>query len=313
MKTNRDRLFLFFKGELSPEEEAEIIEWAEESEENYASLQEERMIFDMINLADDSVLESPKVRRFSFSWKMAAVAASLVAVISSALLLARPHAQVDMLAQTCITAPSGTRSQVTLPDGTQVWLNSGSTMKYSAFPQGKGKREVVLDGQARFDVSKDAEHPFVVHTYLADIEVLGTSFDVIADSGRNRFETALFEGRVNVSQQGSGKGYVLEPSQKLSYSGSEMRIGAIENYDIYSWVDGLYSFRDKPFSQILADMENYYDVRINCKIDLNKTDEALTGKFRLNDGLDYALRLLQISTGFHYTYSDDKETVTITR
>lgn len=315
MEIKRDQFFLFFKGELSPEQNAEIMAWADESEENYAMLQEERMIFDMVNLASDAEPAAPSVRKLHFSWKAAAIAACFVALLSTGLFLSRTASpKVDMMAETCVTAPSGTRSQVTLPDGTQVWLNSGSTMRYSAFPEGKGKREVILDGQAKFDVAKDADHPFVVHTYLADIEVLGTSFDVIADRERNRFETALFTGKVSITQPGvNGNHYELAPSQKMTLAGSELKLEQIEDYDIYSWVDGLYCFTDKPFSQVLSDMENYFDIKVVCEVDQKEQDARLTGKFRLSDGLDYALRLFQLSTGLQYSYDSNNAVVTITR
>ncbi|MCQ2135167.1 MAG: FecR domain-containing protein [Bacteroidales bacterium] len=314
MEINRDIFFKFFNGELSENESIELISWAEKSQDNYAMLEKERQLFDLLNLAPEECFAEPevKVRRLTFVWKALSVAAGVAALIAAALFLRTPDKSQYMVADTVVTAPAGSRSLVNLPDGTQVWLNAGSSMTYSALPGKDGKREVSLEGQARFDVSKDEAHPFVVHTYLADIEVLGTSFDVIADKDRGLFETALFTGKVSITTPDGKTSCVLSPSQKVILGDKKLLLGSIENYDIYNWIDGLYCFRDRPFSQIILDMEKYFGTQIDCQVASAVADEKLTGKFRVSDGLDFALKVLQISLDFNYTFDESNESVIIT-
>lgn len=111
-----------------------------------------------------------------------------------------------------ITVAEGQRAQLTLSDGTRVWLNSGSTMRYPA-SFGSDRRTVQLDGEGYFEVSRNEEVPFVVETSKADVEVLGTKFNIEAYASGYRFETALIEGSVHV-RSASGDSVVLDPHQK---------------------------------------------------------------------------------------------------
>lgn len=312
MKFDRNILISFVNGELSPEQCAEVIAWAKESPENYEMLERERRLVDLVNLAPDNSFPQSKVRRLSFVWKAAGIAAGIAAILSFALFIKAPKGAQNILAETVVSAPAGSRSMVTLPDGSEVWLNSGSSIKYLPVRSKDGKREVELDGQARFDVVKDTDHPFVVHTYVADIEVLGTTFDVIADKERDTFETALFTGKVKLSSPlWDGKTIYLSPDQKLSFNGSKYQVSAVVDYDTYQWIDGLYCFNAKPFSQIIEDMEKYFNTDIECNVGPELASETLTGKFRINDGLDFALRALQISLDFKYRFGEGNETVII--
>lgn len=314
MNIDRVILFRFFSGELSPDESAKIIAWAEESPENYEKLLQERRLMDIVNLAPEESFTQQKTKRLPFSWRALGIAAGIAAILSFAIFFKPARQNQNVLAETTVTAPSGSRSMVTLPDGSEVWLNSGSTLKYSSANIKDGKREVELDGQAKFDVAKDADHPFVVHTYMADIEVLGTSFDVIADKARNAFETALFTGKVSISSPlWDGQSIVLLPDQKVVLEDKKIKTSQIVDYDVYSWINGLYCFKDKPFPEILEDMEKYFNTDIECSLSKELMEEKLTGKFRINDGLDFALRALQISLDFNYKFEEGNERVTITK
>jgi len=314
MDFNRDIFFRFFKGELSAEECSGLMAWAKESEDNYATLENERKMFDLLNLAPDECFEESKVRRFPLLWKVVGAAASVVLLVAASLFIIKPGRNNDiMVAETVVSAPSGARSLVKLPDGSEVWINSGTTLAYSTMPSKDGRREVTVEGQARFDVAKDEEHPFIVHTYFADLEVLGTSFDVIADKEREIFETALFTGSVSISTPGSKEPLcILTPDQKVFRSGRKLSLGSIENYEVYNWIDGLYCFRDRTFSQIVDDLKLYFGTEIDFNVKPELASEKLTGKFRVNDGLDSALKVLQISLDFKYAFNDDNQSVTIT-
>lgn len=318
-RIDRDTLFLYFDGRLSEEEMARIMDWSMESDENFALLLKERKIYDTLQLADDKVLSHPaslkesrsEVRRINFTGTIWKAAAAVALVAGLTLGWGMFHERKDpFVAMNSITAPAGERANIILSDGTSIWLNSGTTLEYpSRFPR-KGNREVKVNGQISLDVTKSEKHPFVVHTYLADIKVHGTKFDVHAYKNEGTFETSLFEGSISVEDpSGKGASINVEPSQKVVLFEGQLCLRDIDDYDVYRWTEGLYCFRDKTFSQIMKEFEMYYNKKIIYTPDPGMEKELLTGKFRISDGFDYAMEVLKASIPF--TYSKDQETGTV--
>lgn len=315
MIVDQDTLFLYFSGALQPEEVSEVMAWASASDENMAELLRERKLYDAIQLADDKVFEQiPRRRRrpvgqyiYRFAFGLALLAALTLAL--------RQFTDIfpdRSLAMSSISVPAGERAQVTLPDGTSVWLNSGTTMRYPASFDHRRKREVTVDGQVYLDVARDERHPFIVHTYLADVEVHGTVFDVNAKEQDRVFETSLFEGKVSVSLPGAADRRIfLSPDKKLTLRGNKLWISKIDDYDVYKWREGLYCFRDKHFSEIIRDLERYYGKEIVYEPDPRLEKDVLTGKFRIKDGLDYALQILQTSLRFNYSRDQENNKIYI--
>ena len=316
MIVDKDTLYLYFSGLLTPEEVSDVMAWATASEENMATLLRERKLFDAIQLADDKVF-APAPRRARrpvgrYIYRFAFV----LAVLAALTLALRQFTDVfpdRAVAMSCITVPAGERAQVTLPDGTSVWLNSGTTMRYPASFEHSRKREVTVDGQVYLDVAHDERHPFIVHTYLADVEVHGTVFDVNAKKQDRVFETSLFEGKVSVSlPHAEGKRIFLSPDKKLTLRDNKLWLSDIDDYDVYKWKEGLYCFRDKHFSDIIRDLQRYYGKEIVYQADPRLEKDALTGKFRIKDGLDYALQILQTSLRFDYSRDQENNKIFIT-
>lgn len=304
---DRNLLYRFYEGIASLKERMSVKEWAEASEENAATLRRERKLFDAMILAGQ--LEEGEVHLQKRRWRNRVIGellkmASVVAVTAGILLWTLTGSERHASALTTITVPAGQRANLELPDGSNVWLNAGTRLQYPASFQ-KGKREVTLDGEAYFEVEHQEECPFIVHTHVMDVEVLGTTFNVEASSARNTFETSLIEGKVKVqSPCDEHLSVILLPAQKTTLSDGRLVVGSIDDYNVYRWKEGLYCFRDKPFSEIMKDMERYYDLRIDMDAS-GIADVALTGKFRISDGLDYALRVLQNQVSF--TYRRDKD------
>lgn len=316
MIVDKDTLFKYFSGLLKPEEVSDVMAWANASEENMATLLRERKLFDAIQLADDKVFGQISRRRRrpvgQYIYRFA-----FVLVLLAALTLAlRQFTNVfpdRAVAMSSISVPAGERAQVTLPDGTSVWLNSGTTMSYPTDFDHRRKREVTVDGQIHLDVTHDGRHPFVVHTYLADVEVHGTVFDVNAKKEDRVFETSLFEGKVSVSlPHAAGKRIFLDPDKKLTLRDNKLWLSKIDDYDVYKWTEGLYCFRDKHFSEIIRDLQRYYGKEIVYEPDPGLEKDALTGKFRIKDGLDYALQVLQTSIRFDYSRDQENNKIFIT-
>lgn len=164
-----------------------------------------------------------------------------------------------------INTPNGSKLRSELPDGTIVWQNSGSTIKY---PQNftKRNRQVLLSGEAYFEVSSDKLHPFYVKTRNLLIEVTGTKFNVTDYEDDETSSIILEKGKVSVKKLNSytSPQYKLVPGDKLE---SSRKKGEVLNHDVdvkkyVSWIDGKLIFRDEPLEEVLKRLGRWYNVDI---------------------------------------------------
>ena len=300
---DKDLLYRFFEGHASVEEMKSIKEWAETSEENSKLLRRERKLFNAIILSGRlKRMERQTAKKKNYFirefLKIASVVVITVGVTAALFSVGKDKDDVNVAMQT-ITVPAGQRVNLDLPDGSNVWLNAGTRMQYPVSFM-EDKREIILDGEAYFDVARNEKCPFIVHTHAMDIEVLGTKFNVEAYAKQQNFEASLIQGKIKIkSPSGNNISQVLLPDYKSTLKNGKLVISKIEDYNIYRWKEGLYCFKNKSFIEIIKDLEKYY----NLKIIVDKpsiTNIILTGKFRISDGLDYALRILQKDVPFIY-------------
>ncbi|MDR1114580.1 MAG: FecR domain-containing protein [Tannerella sp.] len=185
--------------------------------------------------------------------------------------------------------PAGQRARITLPDGSTVWLNAGSTLHYpSAFAD---ERRVSLTGEAFFDVAHDASKPFVVVTDLFEIMALGTQFNVYSYPDAEYVSTSLVDGSIEVRSPGKSNGMILKPNQQLVYANGQFRMEDLDK-DQLLWKEGIYTFKEQNLEKIISKLELYYDVEIvvtNPQI----LRYRYTGKFRQRDGAMEILRIIQ--------------------
>lgn len=305
---DRDMLYKLFSGSTSEAETENVRKWAEESEDNLSQLMAERKLYDAISLSELKAKSNLRKTRFSFVVKYSSYAACLVILLVSSFFIGKNAVKPDISMNTVIV-PVGQRVNLVLADGTNLWLNSGATFKYpSSFA--KDSREVYLLGEAYFDVAHDENRVFRVKTDILDVKVTGTEFNLISDTKNDEFEVSLFKGSVEICQKGEDSALAkLIPNQTSTFQNGMHKIGSIVNTDKYAWKEGLYSFHNKMFDKILVDLERYYcvDFIFNKPV----LSLSLTGKFRISDGLNYALGILQQSVGFAYTIDDDKRIVYI--
>lgn len=313
---DKDLLYRFFEGHASLEEMKVVKEWADASDENGKLFRRERKLFNAMILAGHSqrndIQTIKNKKRSSFireCLRIASVIVITVSITAALFSIGEDRDNVNVAMQT-ITVPAGQRVNLDLPDGSNVWLNAGTKMQYPVSFM-TDKREVILDGEAYFEVAHNEKSPFVVHTHAMDVEVLGTKFNVEAYSKRKVFETSLMEGKVKVqSPYGQKNSIVLAPNQKTTLTDGRLVVSKIDDYSVYRWKEGLYCFRNKLFTEIIQDLEKYYDLRIQMdKKEISKV--ALTGKFRISDGLDYALRVLQNDVAFTYQRDKDNDVIHI--
>jgi ferric-dicitrate binding protein FerR (iron transport regulator) len=236
-----------------------------------------------------------------------------------------------------IATKNGSKTTITLPDGTKVWVNAGSKLTYEN-SYGNILREVTLSGEAFFDVVHNAEKPFVIHTSKMDIRVLGTAFNVRCYPDEKKMETSLIRGSIEVTLKDRQKEKIyLKPNEKLTLTDDEVSTSLIKNVKkakneienmqplvaishlTYqpadssvvetSWVDNKLVFRSETFEEVALKMEKWYGVTINIQNE-NLKQEHLTGSFE-SETVDQALTALQFTTNFRYTIN--KNIITITK
>ena len=311
----KEALFRFFSGEASLDERMQIKEWVERSEENLREFNAQRKLFDMINFIQEEEnakhIKATPAKRIQIR-NLIKIAAAVILTFLVTQIYHQYTAHDEMIPALCsVYAPAGQRTQVTLPDGTTVWLNACSTLRYPSSFAPSGLRRVTLNGEAYFEVTHQAKNPFIVETDKCDIEVLGTHFNVEAYPHTTKFETCLMEGSVKVTSKGKQPdSVILKPHEKVSLEKGRLKVSTVTDYNAYLWKEGIISIRNQPFSDIMQTFEKYFATRILVK-NQNVLKYSYTGKFRQTDGIDYALRILQNDLHFTFHYDMEQQTITI--
>lgn len=189
-----------------------------------------------------------------------------------------------------IYVPYGKRSTLILADGTKVYLNSGSSLVYPAEFQ-SDKREVYLEGEACFEVTKEKERRFVVQTAYKEVEVLGTIFNVSIDKSQNKFETVLVAGKVAL-ESSNGK-IELTPNQYYGYA-SDTGVDEVKTVDArsyISWIDGKLKFKRESLSSILRKLEKSYNIELKM-LDSKYLDYQISGSLDLKSTAEETMDVL---------------------
>ncbi|MBO9152002.1 FecR domain-containing protein [Chitinophaga sp. GCM10012297] len=200
-----------------------------------------------------------------------------------------------------LSVPRGGQFTIVLPDGSRVWLNSASKLRYpTAF--GGERRLVELEGQGYFDVKKDAEHPFIVKTKSLDVEVLGTGFDVMAYADEHSINTTLVEGAVRV------KDVMLKPGQqaRMEYSTGCIYVEPADIQQVIAWKTGFFEFDNARLADIMRQAARWYD--IDVVMNEKGTGKAYGGRISRNLPLSELLNMLEAS-GARFNLQGRKLTV----
>lgn len=309
----KELLHKYFRGDTSPQEEKQVMDWAEASADNYRQYLEERKIWNALLIhyttsAEKASTFSAQNKSFIL-WKIGSIAASIALLISLSWIIFTANKEEPQSLQ-AVMVPAGQRVQLVLGDGTKVWLNSKSTFTYpTSF--GKNIREVELDGEGYFEVTKNEKAPFIVKTRKYDIKVLGTTFNVSAYQNKlSAFETSLLEGAIDVSTGDQTEWISLTPNEKVTEIDGILQKDTINNPEHLRWREGLICLDDEPFENLMRKFAVYYgiDIVINNP---NVLKYKCTGKFRQTDGIEYALRVLQKDVKFKYLRNDELNSITI--
>ena len=308
---DKQTLERYICGESSVEERIRVTEWAESDNDKYQELLALRKLYTstLLNTAGE-VKTGPRFVwsfRHMFRYAACAVIAGAVAIGVFSMLTDRRASRKEFYAQTIIS-PVGQRVHTVLSDGTEVWLNSNSSLEISE-EAGKS-RKVRLDGEACFDVAHYDDIPFIVETYRNEVRVLGTIFNVTAYKSSDDFSVKLYEGKVSVSDLAHNQLAILDPRQRLDYAGGKYVKSGIPELDTESWIDGIYYFEDETYLDILDKVQNYYGINISI-MDKELADYRCTCKFRQEDGIEHLLNVLSEIHPFKYAWNVDKSGIII--
>lgn len=215
---------------------------------------------------------------------------------------------LDQLVYNTISVPNGKRFELILSDGTSVQLNSGTSLKFPIqFIKGES-RQVFLDGEAYFDVTKDPKHPFLVRSGDMNIKVLGTKFNVTSYKKDNKTYTVLVEGKVAASDDLNKEEVILKPGERVYFQGKQLKTEPVNVRKYIAWVSGELMFTDDSFAVIANKLERKYNVRIiNHYEELN--DIVITATFK-EENIEQVLKIFQTYKPFNYTINNRVITIT---
>ncbi|MBN1791394.1 MAG: FecR family protein [Bacteroidales bacterium] len=366
MKTNKDLtkidelLVSYLAGSADATERENVLTWIGSSPENKQYFEELRDVYISSKLSQsdsqyhvDTSLERIKARHYKnlvldmekadrekmrlFRLNLMKYAALVLLILSLGIVGFRYTRNKPVMASSeiwnTIEAPFGSRARLTLADGTKVWLNAGSQLKYSSrFAQ--HNRKVILNGEAYFDVAKDEKNQFIVSTSQLDIKVFGTQFNVKAYDEENTIQTTLVEGSVTIERKGIGgrgeRTVTLNPNETATFfiSGKEVDMQAkpIEKEDMQdkesrnsekleilsninpvvftSWKDSRWIIDSDPLSGLAVKLERRYNVKII--IDKKELREYKFSGTIKDETLEQVLNVIKLTAPINYSIHNNE-------
>jgi transmembrane sensor len=305
-------LHRYLLGNASLEEKEKVVQWVDEDPKHKEELTALGWVYDAAIWFQDNKEEKSSLPHQSHQGRVkhlliasAKIAAVFVLGFLLDMIIQWNNNKVSMLS---FYSPMGQRSELTLADGTRVFLNSASSLR---FPNRfSSTRKVELNGSAYFEVTHNSKSPFIVSTKEAYIKVLGTKFNVYAYASNDKFTVSLLEGVVNVSDKKKPSNVVqLRSKESLSLVNGEFIKTSFDDTDSLLWLKGICAFDNMPFSILVDKLEVCYGVTIIQK-NHKLAQYRLCGKFRQNDGIDNVLKTLQ--QVYHFTYIKDESNNLIT-
>ncbi|HXB08325.1 MAG TPA: FecR domain-containing protein [Puia sp.] len=158
-----------------------------------------------------------------------------------------------------LATPRGGQYQLQLSDGTRVWVNAASSIRYPPVFTG-AERKVEVSGEAYFEVAKDKAHPFIVHTNRQNIQVLGTRFNINAYEDEETTTTTLLEGSVQIMPLAGSRVKTLAPGDQATLGAGGLVTKQVDAEDAVAWKEGYFRFDDEPLESILKRVARWYDV-----------------------------------------------------
>lgn len=237
-------------------------------------------------------------------WK---VFSRAVAVIAIPMMLATAYflyeqAPAKPVTDMMVSVGSGERVNLVLPDGTKVNLNSESTLSYDISTFNKKQREVALAGEAYFEVAKNEKVPFLIGTSHLNVEVLGTTFNLLARNENESIELSLIEGKVHLVSSITKEDVVLYSKQcaVLDKNTGKISVFKANNNMATAWRRSELAFQATPVSKVLREIERSYGITIELDANNAGLDDLFTGTFSTKN-LEETLAILKMHYRFNYS------------
>ena len=204
----------------------------------------------------------------------------------------------QVLSMNILTVPHGESFNITLPDGTKVWVNAMSKFKFPNEFIG-GKRVVELDGEAYFEVTEDKNNPFIVKMKNYDVKVLGTSFNISNYEGENISKTTLCSGKVDIKlNQQNSKHITLVPGNQISINqlDNSTVIKDVNTDNFIAWRNGFYYFENQSLEELFKTLEKLYEIDDITFDDEKLAKKLYSGKFNKEDNFNKILKIIETGT-----------------
>jgi hypothetical protein len=205
-----------------------------------------------------------------------------------------------------LIVPWGKRSMLSFPEGSRMWVNAGTRVVYPAVFD-KDRREIYVDGEVYLEVSPDKNRPFVVKTEKLEVEVLGTSFDIMAYEKDSVQNIVLVSGKVKI-HSAHAKETILAPSEIYSYSNGRPEIKSVDVENYITWKSGIYQYESETLERILKRLSRYYGKEIICSPQVARL--KCSGKLDLKDELQAVLNGIAQTAPVVCYYNGDQYIVT---
>lgn len=202
-----------------------------------------------------------------------------------------------------IETPKGGQYQIKLPDGTIVWLNAASSLKYPVSFSSLKSRTVELTGEGYFDITPDKNKPFVVTTSKQQITVLGTKFNVNAYADESNTTTTLIHGSLRITTQSNTSApktieKILKPGEQSKVHGAEIEVDQVDTEEAISWKNGQFMFTSESIATIMRKISRWYDIEVEYTGDV--AGKRFTGTISRYVNVSEVLQTLELTNRIHF-------------
>jgi ferric-dicitrate binding protein FerR (iron transport regulator) len=304
----------YLAGKASEEEVKQIFEWVEADAGNKDILIQYKKAVALLSSGNENVSEAwthfllpqLKVRKTrQYILRSAQIAALLVFVFGLGMLaynmfIVQSRENPIYTSGLKVDVPLGQIANLTLPDGTKVILNSGTTLEYG-HRFGLGQREVYLEGEAFFEVFRDHNHPFIVNTTSLDFKVYGTSFNIEAYPDDINTNATLVNGSLGIIDKSGKEITRLDPGENLFFDRHNTKVikKRVDTGMYTSWRDGIIIFRNEKLKDIAKKMERWYNLEIVIQREA-LAEESYYGSIMRNKPVDQILEVLKLTSSIEY-------------
>ncbi len=286
--------------------------WSRRDDETHPSVEENlRKVLTGLGLPGPGMAEVVPIRR-KRGWLKVAAAVLILLGGGAAVYLGRQKEMesVPIASLTEKHNAKGTKSIIQLPDGSKIWLNADSKLRYPEVFKGR-TREIYLNGEAFFDVAKNPDHPFIIHLANGTVQVLGTSFNIRAYDNESVVETSVATGRIAFipkyrTLRKKQDTVYLAPDHKASYTftNEELTTGVTSGKEDKAWTEGKLIFRSMTMEQIAIELERNFGKKV-VFLDEGPKAFIFTGSFS-NNSLDEIMYYLTRSKDFNYKITNSE-------